>query len=92
MTDGTNDPIKLGETYTDTITGFSGVATARYEFLYGCVRVQLEGRSGDSGDPKELVFDEQRLVVGALPTGATPRPTATSGGPRSGPPSRDPQR
>jgi hypothetical protein len=77
----TDEPVKLGERYRDSITGFEGVATARYEFLYGCIRVMLEGQK--DGQPAEFTFDEQRL---------TDVPAATSGGPRPAPPSRDPQR
>jgi hypothetical protein len=77
---GRDKPVKLGETYRDPITGLEGVATARAEYLYGCVRVVLEG----TGDLKDGVwFDEQRL---------TDKPKATSGGARPAPPSRDPAR
>lgn len=70
----TDEPVKLGERYRDSITGFEGVATIRSEFLYGCVRVLIEG-AGDDGDPKEFSFDEQRLVVAATsePVGTTAR-------------------
>jgi len=62
--------VKLGERYRDSITGFEGVATSRTEFVYGCIRVCLEG-TGDGGQPAEFVFDEQRL---------TRTPSARSGG------------
>jgi hypothetical protein len=75
-----NEPVKLGERYTDSITGFAGVAVSRHEYLYGCVRVKLEGKSS-TGDPKEFYVDEQRLTDVA---------SATSGGPIDAPPSRDP--
>lgn len=73
--------IKLdGKTlYRDTISGFEGLATARVEFLYGCVRITLEGVDS-KGDPTELAFDEQRLVEAK--SNKPPKPTATSGGPR----------
>lgn len=61
--------VKLGEQYRDEITGFEGTATARSEFLNGCVRVCLEG--GDDGKPAEYWFDEQRL---------DPTSSATTGG------------
>jgi hypothetical protein len=77
----TDKPVALGTRYRDSITGFEGVATARYEFLYGCVRVLLEGTK--DGKPAEYTFDEQRL---------TDVPSATSGGPAPEPPSRDPSR
>lgn len=58
--------VELGSQCRDTITGFTGTATARYEFLNGCVRYQLEKAGGDTG-VIELVFDEQRLNVIATP-------------------------
>jgi hypothetical protein len=73
-----NRPIELGQKYQDEITGFEGTATARTDYLYGCVRVCLEGKGGD-GEPQEWVFDEQRLVQ---VDGGRPVATATSGGSR----------
>ncbi len=67
-------PVELGQKYKDDITEFEGTATARYEYLYGCVRVLLEGSW--QGKPEELTFDEQRL---------TETPSATSGGARPEP-------
>lgn len=83
--------VKLGEKYRDTITGFVGTATARSEFLYGCVRVGLEGTSAEPGKPGEVEwFDEQRLVTAK---DAKPVETnARTGGPGITPPSRDPRR
>lgn len=74
----TNRPIVLGEQVTDSITGVTGTAVARYEFLYGCVRIAVE-RLDKDGKPEEIVFDEQRL---------TTKPSATSGGPRDTPSAR----
>jgi hypothetical protein len=55
--------IVLGEKVKDSLTGFEGVATARTEYLYGCVRICVESLELDKdGDPKEVWFDEQRLV------------------------------
>lgn len=33
--------VTLGKKYKDGISGFAGIATARTEFLYGCVRICL---------------------------------------------------
>jgi hypothetical protein len=54
--------ITLGDRCRDTITGFEGTATARYEFINGCIRYNLETSSPKEG-VLELVFDEQRLEV-----------------------------
>ena len=79
--------VKLGTVVTDKITGFTGVATSRTEYLYGCVRVYVEPKEMHEGKPIDgMVFDEQRLEA---------EPTAISGGPgdipaqRTVPASRD---
>lgn len=77
--------VELGESYRDTVTGFTGIATARVEFLNGCVRYTLEaGGEKPNDEPKELVFDEQRLVEAK--TDQAPEPTAKRGGSRPTPP------
>lgn len=54
--------IKLGEKYTDNITGFTGVATARIEYLTGCVHIGLQGKVKEDGSlPAAEYFDECRL-------------------------------
>lgn len=53
--------VKLGERYKDKVTGFEGIATARYEFLHGCTRINLEGEAQD-GEAKSEAFDAPRLV------------------------------
>lgn len=73
------EPVKLGQKYRDTISGFTGTATARTEYLYGCVRVILEAE-GEDAEKREQFFDEQRLV--GL-DGERPEPTATAGGPHT---------
>lgn len=74
-----DEPVILGEKYRDGITGFEGTATARYEYLHGCVRYVLE-RGDKDGKLEEFVFDEQRLE---FPKGRKkPKATATTGGPR----------
>ena len=80
--------VALGSKYRDTLTGVEGTATARTEFLYGCVRVALEW--GKDGEMKCDWFDEQRLVT--VFGGKQVETSATTGGPQSAPPSRDPSR
>lgn len=57
--------VTLGKQYTDSITGFVGIAVSRTEFLYGCVRVGLDHKH--LGEDKKLLdtayFDEQRLLT-----------------------------
>lgn len=78
-------PVKLGEKYRDSITGVEGTATARVEYLYGCVRIDLEGVD-KAGEPKAWIFDEQRLV--SVATNEPVKVTATSGGDRQRPSER----
>jgi hypothetical protein len=73
--------ITLGEKVTDRITGFTGVATARAEYLNGCVRIQIEPRVQEDGKlPEAQWIDEQRL---------TDTSEAEAGGPGPVPPPRD---
>jgi hypothetical protein len=53
--------IVLGERYRDSITGFTGVAVARHEYIHGCTRVSLHAMEG--GDIKEFSFDAPALVA-----------------------------
>lgn len=52
--------IKLGDRGRDTVSGWEGVATARYEYMNGCVRWELSGKD-ENGHPKGFVFDEEQL-------------------------------
>jgi len=54
--------VKLGNKYKDSISGFSGIATARTIYLTGCIRVCLEPNKLDKeGFPTEAWFDEMML-------------------------------
>jgi hypothetical protein len=70
--------VHLGDRVTDSITGFSGIATGWAEYLYGCVRVQVQAEGvTPEGLPRETVWiDEQRLTLAS---------EAKSGGPQSDP-------
>jgi hypothetical protein len=54
---------KLGNTYRDRITGFSGVATGWTTYISGCSQVLLAPPVDKEGKLVEAQwFDEQRLV------------------------------
>jgi len=73
--------IKLGATVRDSISGFTGIATARTEYLFGCVRVLVEPTELKDGVPLDSQwFDEQRL---------TENSDAQAGGPQPEPVRRD---
>lgn len=55
--------VKLGSVVTDSITGFSGVAMSRTEFIHGCARVYVQPKALHDGKPVEAqYFDELQLV------------------------------
>ena len=53
--------IKLGSKVKDKITGFTGVAVQKIEYLYGCMRYGVEGKVGKDGKAPFEYFDQQRL-------------------------------
>ena len=67
--------IKLGDKVKDSVTGISGIATARTHYMNGCVQYCIE--YAVKGEPKTLWVDEQRI---------SRRSTNKSGGPHSAPP------
>lgn len=73
--------VVLGDRYRDPISGFEGIATGRFEYLYGCERVTLEGVKAD-GEPTAFTFDAQQLEH--RPSG-TVQKEERKGGPRDTP-------
>ena len=57
--------IKLGDQVKCKITGFTGTATARTEFLNGCIQINVapKMKKGDVKIPDEIGIDEQSLEV-----------------------------
>ncbi len=78
--------IELGSKAKDTISGYTGIATARYEYMNGCVRYELSGTDKE-GRPLSYVFDVQQIEVLEAPKVKKPRHRAT-GGPRDNTPLR----
>lgn len=76
--------IVLGNRYRDSVSGWEGVATARYEYMNGCVRIELAATDKD-GAPKSYVFDQEQVIaVDAPPVERAPK--VPSGGPRDNTP------
>lgn len=73
--------VQLGKRYRDTISGFEGVATGRFEYLHGCVRWNLSGVL--AGEPKDFSFDEPQLAE--VPDPERHESTRGTGGPRPAP-------
>jgi len=57
--------IRLGQKVKDVVSGFTGIATARTEWLNACVRicVQPEIDTKDGKHPDACTFDEEQLKV-----------------------------
>ena len=79
--------IKLGNKVRDTVTGFSGIATGRTSWLYGCERIAIEPQELHDGKPiDQHWFDEQRVeVIQDTPPVISPHSSATTGGPQRDP-------
>jgi hypothetical protein len=83
--------IETGSRVSDIITGFTGIVTARTEWLYGCIRVEVTPQELHEGKPVEaLWFDEQRVRV-IQPAADVPSVVVT-GGDRRDPMRADPVR
>ncbi|WP_337052513.1 hypothetical protein [Pseudoxanthomonas sp. USHLN014] len=70
--------ITLGATYTDTITGFAGVAIAHTEYLGGSGRTELQARPDRPGfRPHAEWFSDGRLeLLPLIPAASLPQPAA----------------
>lgn len=67
--------IELGQKVRDSISGFEGIATARAEFLHGCIRIQVSPtKLQENGQPIEgQYFDEAQLVPQKEPIQKKPK-------------------
>jgi hypothetical protein len=56
--------IQLGDKVKDRISGYTGIAFGRFEWLYGCVRFNVQSQELHEGKPVESqVFDEEQLEL-----------------------------
>jgi len=70
--------IKLGNKVRDKVTGYEGVATARVEYLNGCVQYCVKPKVGSDGKmPEPEYIDVQQLEV--VSDGTTVEPSKTGG-------------
>jgi hypothetical protein len=79
--------IKLGSKVQDTLTGFTGIATGRTEWMFGCARICIEPQVLKDGKPIEgFWFDEQRVkVLSDHAPEVSQDSNAESGGPQNDP-------
>jgi len=56
--------LKLGKEMKDKITGFTGIATSKHEYLTGCTQYALQPKTQKDGKLADVgYFDESRLEV-----------------------------
>ena len=81
--------IELGDLVKDRISGFSGIVTARSEYLNGCISmlVQPDKLDDDGKKIKGLWFDDVQLEVRKKK--AFVRVDRSAGGPERSTPSRE---
>ena len=72
--------IKLGSLVKDSITGFTGIAVGRVEFVFGCIhiRVQGQGLTRDGAPISIHSFDDQRIDVIRPPAKSWPKPKVST--------------
>jgi hypothetical protein len=86
--------VRLGDRVEDMVTGFSGIAVAKSEYLNGCVRYGVQGPLHDGVPTEWQWFDDSQLHVlveaavqlslplkGEAPGGPRPNPVRNSDGP-----------
>jgi len=73
--------IELGNKVRDAVTGFVGIATARWEFLNGCRQFQITGQVAKDGEIRTVDVDaEQVKYVAQGVAKKKPASKATSAG------------
>lgn len=55
--------MKLGNELKDIVSGVSGIAVARVEYLNGCVQFCIQPRAADGKRPDCMYIDQQQLVL-----------------------------
>lgn len=77
--------VNLGDEVKDLVSGFQGVAVARYQYLQGCNRICVQPPVNKDGKLSETAtFDEPQLEV--IEAQKVARQIAIPGGPDKYPP------
>jgi hypothetical protein len=79
--------IKLGDKAKDMISGFTGIVTGEFNYLNGCVRLQLDPSKLDKDGKRQegCIFDIEQLE---LVKAGVHKVKSPSGGPRDNPAQR----
>lgn len=77
--------VKLGQEVIDTISGFTGIAVGRTEWLNGCVRIMIQPKVDKEGKMMDNAeFDEPQIAI--VDKAPLPRGASDTGGPTSSKP------
>ena len=74
--------IVLGNKVEDRVSGFKGIATARHEYMNGCVQLTISGRCDEKGESRVLDVDVEQ--VKRLTSGLLVAKKKRTGGPSRG--------
>jgi hypothetical protein len=88
------EDVVLGSKYRDTVSGYTGIAINKTEWMNGCWRVQLQANMKDTKDGKPddgWVVDVEQIVPVGRPK-KKKQPKRTGGGRPSPQRRRDPGR
>lgn len=78
--------IKLGSKVRDKVTGLTGIAIGRHDWLHGCTRWTVQPQELKDGKPVEVsCFDEPQLDLLEAETPANAERKTDTGGPRNEP-------
>jgi hypothetical protein len=76
--------IQLGDRVKDSITGLTGIAVAKTQWLHGCERITIQPEKLNEGKvPDTATFDEPQVVV--VKAQQSPKGRTDTGGPRPEP-------
>ena len=57
------ESIPLGCEVEDTVSGLKGIAIAKTDWLYGCIRICIQPPAVDGKLPESVSFDEPQLKI-----------------------------
>lgn len=56
--------VELGSKIKDEVTGFKGIATARCEYMNGCIQYEITPTQLKDGVPQKVYWiDKQRIIL-----------------------------
>lgn len=75
--------IKLGDKVRDKVTGFTGIATARIEYLHGCVQIEIMPPVDKDGKKVDGIWIDDPRLESIKDDAVKIKPKSTGGPDRS---------